>query len=100
MRMIVDNKCNIMTILILVQLLFLEYTLAADAPETTNTITFSYAGASQFFTVPLNVYSLSVILNGGAGGNDYCNNAYGGYGGIAQADITVAPGSSLCLRVG
>eukprot|EP01036_Dinobryon_divergens_P028355 gene28356-37287_t len=58
-------------------------------------------GASQYFTVPLNVYSLSVTLNGAAGGVDYCNNAYdSGYGGIVQADITVTPQSTLCIRVG
>lgn len=101
--MIYYYECNIMIILILVQLLFLDFsanTLAADAQVTTSTITFSYTGASQFFTVPLNVYSLSVTLHGGAGGNDYCNNAYGGYGGVAQADIVVTPQSSLCLRIG
>ena len=100
--MICYYEFNIMIILILVQL-FLDFsanTLAADAQVTTNTITFSYMEASQFFTVPLNVYSLSVTLHGGAGGNDFCNNAYGGYGGVAQTDIIVTPQSSLCLRIG
>ena len=73
---------------------------------TTNTrITYSYTGASQYFTVPLNVYSVSVTLYGAGGGVDYCSggdngNSDAGYGGIVQAVMTVTPQSTLCLIVG
>ena len=76
------------------------YTLESTGNKAIKTITFSYTGAPQYFVVPFNVYSASVTLYGGAGGNDYCANAYGGYGGIAKADITVTPQSTLCIVVG
>lgn len=98
----------IANILVVVHLLLLDLitmipctTLAADATGTTNTITYSYTGASQYFTVPLNVYSVSVTLYGAGGGVYYCGDVYNaGYGGIVQADITVTPQSTLCIRVG
>ena len=76
--------------------------LAANAKTTTNnTIAYSYTGASQYFIVPLNVYSVSVTLYGTGGGVNYCDQIYNaGYGGIVQADITVSPQSTLCFRVG
>ena len=97
-------------IFILVQLIILldfmmtissHITLAANAKGTTNTITYSYTGAAQYFTVPLNVYSVSVTLNGAGGGINYCDgNNIAGYGGIVQAYLTVTPQSTLCIRVG
>ena len=89
--------------LVLLQV-FLLYKVATAG--TTRTNTYSYTGASQYFTVPYNVFSINATLNGAAGGQDYCgtnSGAYGGlpgYGGAVKTELTVTPQSTLCVNVG
>ena len=59
---------------------------------------FSYTGGVQSFTVPVDVSSLTVTLNGASGGD--CGNAIGGAGGSITSTITVTPGETLNIYVG
>jgi hypothetical protein len=62
---------------------------------------FTYTGADQTFTVPPNVYQITVKLwgAGGAGGN-YVFNDIGGGGGFATATLNVNPGEQYIIIVG
>jgi hypothetical protein len=62
----------------------------------TNTVTFNYTGANQNWTVPANVFSISVLAAGARGGDAL----YGGRGAIVSATIPVTPGQILRIRVG
>ena len=90
--------------LLLLLIIISYYNLLVNADGRTNTISYSYSGASQYFTVPYNVFSINVTLYGAAGGYDYCNSGfYGGlpgYGGSVEAKLTVTPLSTLCVTVG
>ena len=62
---------------------------------------FAYTGADQTWTVPQGVTSINVQLWGAQGGGDnYVNNATGGYGGYVNGVLTVTPGQVLTIVVG
>ncbi len=67
----------------------------------TATITcgFFYAGASQDFTVPSNVFQVTIDAVGAPGGPS-TDGTPGGLGGEATATIPVAPGETLQVNVG
>ena len=71
----------------------------AGAAGATTSVTFSYTGAEQMFTVPAGVASLQVMAVGGAGGNGL-PLAVGGVGGVASGDLAVFPGEPLYVQVG
>jgi len=72
---------------------------------TPTSVTFSYTGVEQSFTVPPGVSSISVVATGGGGGSGYSTPA-GGAGGAAAlgaqvtATLSVAPGETLYVEVG
>lgn len=66
--------------------------------STFSATTFNYTGASQNYTVPTGVTSLTVDVMGARGGN---NSTYlGGLGGRVQGVIAVSPGQVLEINVG
>jgi methionine-rich copper-binding protein CopC len=73
--------------------LFLNANIANAA-----TVTFSYTGAQQTFTVPNGVTSITVD-GYGAGGGDSSGNS-GGNGARVQTTLTVTPGDILYIYVG
>lgn len=66
------------------------------------TQSFSYTGAAQTWTVPANVYSVTMELWGAQGGAGEGNSGTpnGGLGGYIKATVTVTPGEVLQVRVG
>ncbi len=74
----------------------------ADANATTTNLV--YTGASQSWTVPPNVSSISITLTGavgGTGGNDGSNSgAAGGSGGRVTGTLAVTAGETLTFYVG
>ena len=52
--------------------------------------------------MPSNVYSIRAKVIGAAGGVDYSspNTFPGGLGGSVVADLSVTPGTTLCIYVG
>ncbi len=67
------------------------------------TQTFSFSGASQTFTVPPCVSSITLDVRGAAGANaidKLTTNSTGGLGGRVQAVLTVTPGQVYTLFVG
>ena len=66
---------------------------------TLQTITFTYTGSNQTFTVPSTISPASVTLYmWGAGGGG--NTNYGGAGAMVQGILPVTPGESLTIVVG
>ncbi|MFD9637791.1 hypothetical protein ACFWX8_45410, partial [Streptomyces violascens] len=76
--------------------------LVALAPpaEASTTVTFSYTGSAQSFTVPAAVSSLSVDAFGAQGQAGISGGNAGGQGGEAAATLTVTPGDVLQVNVG
>jgi hypothetical protein len=67
------------------------------------TTTFSYTGATQTFTVPSGVTSITIDAYGAAGGNAadvLTTNANGGQGTRASGTLAVTPGQVLQINVG
>lgn len=67
------------------------------------TLTFSYTGGPQTFTVPSCVSIMTLDVKGGAGANAqdvYPNNSTGGLGGRAVGVYTTTPGTVLNIYVG
>jgi hypothetical protein len=60
------------------------------------TLTFSYTGAVQTFTVPAGVTSLTISASGAQGGG----NTGGGLGALMSGDFTVTPGETINIVVG
>jgi len=74
----------------------------ADAPcpgTTTITCEFFYTGAAQSFTVPSNVFQVTIDAVGAAGGPGG-DGTLGGLGGEAKAMISVTPAETLQVNVG
>jgi hypothetical protein len=69
------------------------FALATSQAQSLCSQVYAYTGADQTFTVPPNVYQITVKLwgGGGAGGN-YVFNDIGGGGGFATATLNVNPG--------
>ena len=67
------------------------------AQAQTSPVTFTYTGATQSFTVPAGVTSLTVVAKGAKGGE---SGSPGGNGGTVTATLSVTPGQSLNLYVG
>jgi hypothetical protein len=65
------------------------------ASNTKCTVTFSYSGSPETFTVPNGVTSIYFDVRGAQGGG-----TSGGQGGIDTGTLTVASGSKLIIRVG
>lgn len=59
-------------------------------------VTFTYTGAPEYWTVPSGVTTLSVTLTGGMGAGD----TLGGHGAEVICDIAVTPGDILEINVG
>ncbi|GAB3833858.1 tail fiber domain-containing protein [Hymenobacter jeollabukensis] len=72
------------------------------AASGAQTLTFSFTGATQTWTVPPNVTSVQVDMAGARGRTiDNCSNCYrGGRGGRVQATLAVTPGQVLTIEVG
>src|SRR5688572_24958305 len=68
------------------------------------TTTYSYTGASQTFTVPAGVTSLTVTLTGGqgglGGGDSQGSPTPGGYRGVVTGTLAVTPGQTITVAVG
>lgn len=63
--------------------------------------TFVYTGTQQSWTVPGGVSSISIVANGGQGGQDGNNPPWpGSPGGRAQGTLAVSPGQSIYIYVG
>jgi PKD-like domain/Glycine rich protein/Secretion system C-terminal sorting domain len=72
--------------------------LAGANSLNAQSVTYSYTGSVQTFTVPTCVTSISVDVIAGSGGN---NGSYiGGNGGRVQATVPVTPGEVLQIYVG
>lgn len=67
-------------------------------PCNSNTLTYTYTGAVQTWTVPSGVDTITVDVYGAQGGANWVNNV--NYGGHVQADLPVTPGSVLNIYVG
>jgi len=81
-----------------IAILGLTLSLVAGSPPayaTPTTVTFSYTGSLQTWTVPTGVTSLQVTLDGAQG-----SSSYGGFGGQVQGVIPVTAGSVLNIYVG
>jgi hypothetical protein len=59
----------------------------------------TYTGSVQTFTVPADVYSITVLLAGASGGAQ-TGSAFGGNGGTISSSIPVTPGVQLKIYVG
>ena len=79
---------------------------AAVLSNGTETVTCSYTGGLQSFTVPAGVTEIGVTVDGAQGGSsgpDACLDTFvkaGGLGGSSNATVTVAPGQVLTVEVG
>lgn len=58
---------------------------------------FEYAGSPEYFTVPANVFEVTVTMYGGAGSN---NGGSQGLGGYIKCSVPVTPGQVIEVRVG
>lgn len=71
---------------------------------TPTTVTYSYTGAEQSFTVPAGVTQIAVVTTGAGGGTGLADfSEAGGIGGLgtqATATLTVTPGETLYVEVG
>jgi len=75
----------------------IAYTLSSAA------VSFVFTGASQSFTVPPGIYSISVTLVGAGGGSSGLSHIYygtGGRGAQLQFELAVTPGEVYYLFVG
>ena len=77
-------------------------TYYAEAQNTSSgTVTFSYTGAQQTFSVPAGVFSINVDVYGAQGGTYATTyNSFGGLGGRMKATMSVTPSQLLYLYVG
>jgi RHS repeat-associated protein len=80
----------------------MEFTTALSGPVPQQQV-IGFTGASQAWTVPTGVSSLTVTARGaegGQGGSTRYGGAGGGLGGYAQSTISVTAGESLTVAVG
>ncbi len=63
-------------------------------------VTFSYTGAAQSYTVPAGVTSIAVDMMGANGGTGYSGYGNGGKGGRLTGTLSVTPGQVLSIYVG
>lgn len=63
---------------------------------------FSYTGSVQYFTVPTDVFKVTVELHGASGGRGYSSGVrgLGGKGMFLMATYDVVPGAVWCVFVG
>ena len=75
--------------------------LALPSGAWADSVTFSYTGAAQTWTVPAGVNSATFALSGGSG-RDYRPGygALGGNGALVTATLPVVPGETLSINVG
>jgi YD repeat-containing protein len=67
---------------------------------TASTVTFPYTGAVASFTVPSDVYSLTITLDGAQGAASSSNRAAGGKGGQVSFTAPVASGTTFWYYLG
>lgn len=74
---------------------------SASSPPAT-TVTYSYTGADQTFTVPLGVYSIEITEMKGASGGQITTGGWStpGKGGLVSGTLAVTPGEVLTIVVG
>jgi hypothetical protein len=89
-------KSQINLILFLIFLMINFNLIFSVFPSTT--IGFSYTGASQSFSVPSGVTSLTISITGASGGAD--GIYLGGLGATVQTTLTVTAGSIYYINVG
>lgn len=74
---------------------------ASTSSESSATISFSYMGASQNFTIPRGVNTIQAEGIGAAGGHGSSDfNGRGGLGGRLISNLTVIPGEIISIFVG
>ena len=77
---------------------------AAVPPARAAEASFAYTGSEQTWVVPPGITSVHVVAVGGKGGAGDPDvgptAAPGGFGGLAAADLAVAPGETLYVEVG
>src|SRR5262245_40404156 len=89
------EKATMKKIILLLLLSFCRVNNAVVAQS----VTYSYTGAVQTYTVPCGVTSIAVDMAGAAGGMAP-GFAYGNAGGRVRATIAVTPGQVLYVYVG
>jgi hypothetical protein len=74
---------------------------SASSPPAT-TVTYSYTGADQTFTVPAGVYSIEITEMKGASGGQITTGGWStpGKGGLVSGTLAVTPGEVLTIVVG
>ncbi|MFH1022177.1 MAG: C1 family peptidase [Planctomycetota bacterium] len=69
-------------------------------PSESGSVTFSYTGGTQTWTVPSGVTSIQVDGRGAQGGAGQGNGGSGGKGARVQTTLSVTPGATIYLHVG
>ena len=65
----------------------------------TYSVQLSFTGSVQIFVVPPNVYFLTILAVGAAGGRDNCGVNSGGSGGMVESSVSVTPKQNLYVYV-
>ena len=75
---------------------------AAGVSPGPTTVSYSYTGADQTFTVPAGVYSINITTMYGGGGGANTSGTYStpGKGGSVSGTLAVTPGETLTIMVG
>ena len=87
----------------LLLVILLGYTVNVTAQSVAPTITFSYSGGMQTYTVPIGITQLYVVAKGGCGGLNSSEAGHPdrfGYGGCIYDTLVVVPGQVINLFVG
>jgi hypothetical protein len=71
-----------------------------EAQSATGTVTFTFTGAMQTFTVPVSVTSVVITAQGAESGTGGANNAGSGLGGLVTGRLAVTAGSILNIFIG
>ena len=81
-------------------LFFYSLSSEAQCPPGSPSTTIDYTGAIVFYTVPVGVNSLNIIVRGAEGGNNTSSGVRPGLGAELSGDFSVTPGQQLKLLVG
>ena len=81
-------------------LVFVFIDLYAEKSAASVTQTFTYSGGIIPYTIPSDVYEITVTGCGATGTSSSHNNQAGGSGGCIQATLSVTPGEILSYNVG
>jgi len=94
-RIRAGRACRIGFAITILALALSQVVETAPASATGTTVTFSYTGAQQSWTVPSGVTSIQVDVRGAQGGG-----GYGGLGARVLATLSVTPSQTLYINVG